>query len=155
MGTTKKVASRKPAASKPAAARAPRASAAGDDAKRAMCEALCAILKRQARDLLITQEGPLGMQVSLKQEVRGKPFWLGGVRVGKSYVSYHLMPVYMFPDLLAGLSPALRKRMQGKSCFNFREADPALMRELEALTKAGIARVKKDGAALLAKYGKT
>ena len=67
-----------------------------------MCEALCASLKRQAK------------------------------------------------DLLAGLSPALRKRMQGKSCFNFREADPALMRELESLTKAGIARVKQDGAALLA-----
>jgi hypothetical protein len=42
------------------------------------------------------------------------------VRKGKSYVSFHLIPVYMFPDLLKGLSPALEKRMQGKSCFNFK-----------------------------------
>ena len=63
----------------------------------------------------------------------------------KNYVSYYLMPVYIFPDLLTGISPELRRRMQGKSCFNFKDVDPALFKELAALTKAGFERYKKEG----------
>jgi hypothetical protein len=33
------------------------------------------------------------------------------------------------------MSPALKKRMQGKACFNFTEVDPALFRELKQLTE--------------------
>jgi hypothetical protein len=50
-------------------------------------------------------------------------------------VAFHLMPVYAKPELLHGISPELKKRMQGKSCFNFSSADETLLRELEALTK--------------------
>ncbi|MBI3914475.1 MAG: hypothetical protein HY327_09885 [Chloroflexi bacterium] len=53
------------------------------------------------------------------------------------------MPVYAFPDLLKNISPGLKKRMQGKSCFNFRAINEVEMRELERLTKAGAARFKK------------
>ena len=66
-----------------------------------------------------------------------EPMWFGGVRVGKAYVSYHLMPVYTHPKLAAKISPALKKRMQGKSCFNFKAVDEALFDELEALTREG------------------
>ena len=45
--------------------------------------------------------------------------WFAGTRLGKRYVSYYLMPVYVEPSLLDGISPELRRRMQGKSCFNF------------------------------------
>ena len=68
---------------------------------------------------------------------KGKPVLFGAVRLGKNYVSYYLMPVYMTPDLQKRISPELRKRMQGKSCFNFTEIDPALFRELATLTAAG------------------
>lgn len=34
--------------------------------------------------------------------------------------------------------------MQGKSCFNFRAPDAALFRELSALTKTGLARMKAE-----------
>ena len=74
-----------------------------------------------------------------------KPLYFGGVRTGRAYVSYHLMPVYMHPELLDGISPALRARMQGKSCFNFRAADPALFAELRRLTAAGFARFQAEG----------
>ena len=67
----------------------------------------------------------------------GKPVCFGAVRLGKNYVSYYLMPVYMSPDLQKRISLELRKRMQGKSCFNFTEIDPVLFRELAALTAAG------------------
>jgi hypothetical protein len=35
------------------------------------------------------------------------------------------------------MSPELKKRMQGKSCFNFKEVDKKLLSELSKLTKAG------------------
>jgi hypothetical protein len=63
-----------------------------------------------------------------------KPIFFGGVRIGKGYVSYYLMPVYG-PQLRVGISPALKKRMQGKACFNFTEVDPGLFKELEQLTR--------------------
>jgi hypothetical protein len=59
------------------------------------------------------------------------------VKVGKRYVSYHLMCVYLEPGLLAGVSPELTRRMQGKSCFNFTKVDDVLFDELEALTARG------------------
>ncbi len=70
---------------------------------------------------------------------KGKPLHFGAVRLGKNYVSYYLMPVYMSLDLQKRISPELRKRMQGKSCFNFTEIDPILFRELAALTRSGFA----------------
>ncbi|GFE65877.1 hypothetical protein [Litoreibacter roseus] len=69
----------------------------------------------------------------------------GGVEIRKAYVSAHLMPVYVHPDLLEGISPALKKRMQGKSCFNFKTPDTALFAELAGLIAAGIVRFEADG----------
>jgi hypothetical protein len=74
-----------------------------------------------------------------------KPVFFGAVRIGRSYVSYHLMPVYVKPELLNGLSPELRRRMQGKSCFNFKKIDKALFEELAALTEAGYLSFKQQG----------
>ncbi len=73
------------------------------------------------------------------------PLFFGAVKINKSYVSYHLMPVYVFPDLLEEISPALRRRMQGKSCFNFKTVDPRLFSELAMLTEAGFQRYREAG----------
>lgn len=75
----------------------------------------------------------------------GKPLWFGGVEIRKNYVSYHLMPVYLNPELLETTSAELRKRMQGKSCFNFKATDAALFAELAALTEAGFRDYEKNG----------
>src|SRR5437667_5051496 len=69
-----------------------------------------------------------------------QPLCFGGVRLGKAYVSFYLMSVYASPDLLKSMSPELKKRMQGKSCFNFKEVDEKLFKELKQLTKAGAAK---------------
>jgi hypothetical protein len=74
-----------------------------------------------------------------------KPLFFGAVQLKKSYVSFHLMPVYVKPDLLASLSPELKARMQGKSCFNFTEVEKPLFKELAVLTKAGFASYKEQG----------
>jgi hypothetical protein len=75
-----------------------------------------------------------------------KEYYFGAVFIQKRYVSYYLMPVYMFPELLDDISPELKKRMQGKSCFNFTRIDKKLMAELKRLTKKGFARFKQEGA---------
>ena len=74
-----------------------------------------------------------------------KPLCFGAVQMKKSYVSFHLMPVYVKPQLLASISPELKSRMQGKSCFNFSVVEPALIKELTALTKAGYASYLEQG----------
>jgi hypothetical protein len=74
-----------------------------------------------------------------------KPLFFGAVQIKKSYVSFHLMPVYLKPELLDGLSAGLKSRMQGKSCFNFSEVDKPLFKELASLTKASFASYKEQG----------
>lgn len=69
------------------------------------------------------------------------PITFAFLRVMKNYVSYYFMPVHA--GHLREMSPALKKRMQGKACFNFTEVDPALFKELKALTKQGYADWKK------------
>ncbi len=64
-----------------------------------------------------------------------RPFMFAAVRVGKGYVSFYLMCVYCKPEWIAEMSPGLKKRMQGKACFNFTTTDEGLFAELETLTK--------------------
>jgi len=68
------------------------------------------------------------------------PLMFAGVRLGKNYVSYHLFSVYASPDDVQTLSPDLKKRMQGKSCFNFAAVDEPLFKELAKITKVGAKR---------------
>ncbi|HEX6270031.1 MAG TPA: hypothetical protein VFZ43_07350 [Anaerolineales bacterium] len=71
-----------------------------------------------------------------------KQLFFGSAQIKKNYVSFYLMPVYMFPDLLKDVSPELRKRMQGKSCFNFKKVEPDLFSELAELTRKGVERYR-------------
>lgn len=66
------------------------------------------------------------------------------VQTGQAYVSYHLMGVAN-PRLLAGISKGLKARMQGKTCFNFKEHDEALFRELDRVTAQSIEALVKAG----------
>jgi hypothetical protein len=78
---------------------------------------------------------------------RGKPMFFAAVRASKAYVSFHLMPLYMNPKLNATISPELKRRMQGKSCFNFKTVDKELVKELKTLTAAGLESFKAFAAA--------
>ncbi|HEY3163078.1 MAG TPA: hypothetical protein VGJ71_01895 [Candidatus Limnocylindrales bacterium] len=99
---------------------------------------LKAILRRHADGLVITKDGPGGMALEIPG-LEGKPWgYVGGTRLGKNYVSFYLMPVYVSPELDAAVSPALRKRKQGKACFNFAKVDEPLLAELETLAGRGI-----------------
>ena len=74
-----------------------------------------------------------------------KELFFGAVQIKKNYVSFYLMPLYMYPDLLGNISPELKKHMQGKSCFNFKKVEKSLLDELSKLTKQGFERFMKDG----------
>lgn len=68
-------------------------------------------------------------------ETNKKPEFFGAVQVKKSYVAVHLMPVYYYPELLDNLSEELKKQMQGKSCFNFKDIDNESFEELKSLAE--------------------
>ena len=75
-----------------------------------------------------------------------KQLFFGSAQIKKNYVSFYLMPVYMFPELLTDISPELKKHMQGKSCFNFKKVEPSLFKELAALTRKGAEKLKEESA---------
>ncbi len=69
----------------------------------------------------------------------GYVLMFGAVEIKARYVSYHLMPVYMAPAGALPISESLRKRMQGKACFNFTRVDEDLFAELADLTQRAAA----------------
>jgi len=73
-----------------------------------------------------------------------KQLFFGSAQVKKNYVSFYLMPVYMYPDLLEGISPELKKHMQGKSCFNFKKVEPDLFSELAELTRKSVEKFQQE-----------
>lgn len=99
---------------------------------------LRSILEPYAKKMYVSADTDVWYGLDLAPEAERVPAtWFGAVRRGKRYVSYYLMPVYGDPRLLDDASPELRKRMQGKSCFNFARIDEPLFAELSELTRRG------------------
>ena len=110
----------------------------------AILYALKPVFEKHADRLTVCNDSRMGYMLNTKSpspfpQHKGEPMFFGAVRVGKAYVSFHLMPLYMCPELTAGMSTELRKRMQGKTCFNFKtQPPPALIAELDVLTDRSI-----------------
>ncbi len=99
---------------------------------------LRSIILGVAGDLVIVRDEPGDLHIDTRHVMKNnKPLFFGAVNIKKRYVGYHLMPVYVRPALLDGVSDGLRARMQGKSCFNFTRRDAPMFKELEIVTKAG------------------
>ena len=105
--------------------------------------ALKKVFDRCAKRLVVKTDNPANYTLVTNKpspfpQHNGHPLEFGSVKIGKAYVSFHLMPLYM---TVQKISPELKQRMQGKSCFNFRSAPgPELLAELKALTEAGLKR---------------
>jgi hypothetical protein len=116
----------------------------------AVHDRLRSILRRHADSFHVAADSGAGMTLELPG-YEGKPWgYAAGTRMGKRYVSYYLMSVYARPELTASMSPELRRRMQGKSCFNFAMIDEDLFLELADLTErvlAGHAAVVEEALA--------
>ena len=106
-------------------------------------EALKAIFTPYADRLHVKADSPTNYALYSRvpspfPQHKGHGMYFGSVEIGKAYVSFHLMPLYMNEPLTATISPALKKRMQGKTCFNFKSVpDAALLQELKRLTGDG------------------
>lgn len=105
---------------------------------RATFEALKLLLKPYEKSCVVQESGPLGYCLYTRKAIyQGKPLYFAGASIKKNYVSFYLMTVYGSPEERAKISPALKKRMQGKACFNFTSVESELMSELAALVKSG------------------
>ena len=80
------------------------------------------------------EPGNVVVKTPLNEPGKKEPAWFGAVQLKKNYVSVHLMPLYCLPSLRENVSPELQRRMQGKSCFNFKKLERELFDALEALT---------------------
>ena len=108
-------------------------------------EQLKTILKPYAKLLTVTIDSSDGYSLDGPYSEKWKKhIFFGAAQIKKNYVSFYLMPVYMYPELARQISPALKKHMQGKSCFNFKKAAPGLFKELAALAKAGYKRFAQE-----------
>lgn len=118
-------------------------------------DALREVLRVRASTLTVTFDTPMryGLEAAIGPatlaawggKARRNAISVAWVERGKTYVSYHLMGLDGNSALLARLSPALKARMQGKTCFNFRETNSALFAELGDVTEAAIAGLRRAG----------
>ena len=108
-------------------------------------ERLRGILKPYAPNLTITQDTSdyYSLDGHSSQKFK-KTLFFGSAQIKKNFVSFYLMPIYMYPEMLETISPELKKRMQGKSCFNFSKVDETVFNELAALVKNGFERFKNE-----------
>jgi hypothetical protein len=113
--------------------------------------ALKPVLASQARRLSVQTDKATEYTLMTKSpspfpQHKGRPMWFGALKVGKAYVSYHLLALYMNPALTKTVSPELKKRMQGKACFNFKVTPaPATVAELKRLTAAAVKHYATEG----------
>ena len=104
------------------------------------------ILRRHSEGLTVTDDAPTRYTLTGGcHPTHKKPTDIAWIRIGKNYVSFHHMGIYGCEKLREGLSPTLKARMQGRSCFNFKKPDEALFKELEQMTVHGFAAFRKAG----------
>ena len=109
----------------------------------AVFSALREILNLYRDDLAIKTDKPGHFWLETRSpSLNGRRLFFAAAKIKMKYVSYYLTPLFMFPELSTRISPALRKTMQGQSCFNFSSVDLECLQELESLTQAGFYALK-------------
>jgi hypothetical protein len=134
----KKTPTKEPVAKKPIAKKSATKKPTDTTEFPAVFARLKAILQPYAPRMVVVKDDKTWYYLDTKLIGKNKrPVMFAATRVGKAYVSFYLMCVYCDPKWVAEMSPALKRRMQGKACFNFTGLDESLFAELEALTKTG------------------
>ena len=64
--------------------------------------------------------------------------WFAFVKPASKHVGFYLLPIANDAALLESLSPALRKRLTGKSVFTFASVDEAVFDRARRRRRAGI-----------------
>ena len=118
-------------------------------------ELLCAMLRDHAEGLTVAEDSAnrfcleavpgLATLAAWGGKARRPAIPVAWVERGKTYVGYHLMGLNGNSALVDRLSDGLKARMQGKTCFNFRRASEAPLDELNEVTAASIAALRRAG----------
>jgi hypothetical protein len=107
---------------------------------------LRSILKKYEPQLTLKVDKPDNYYLDAAYSEKWKKvLFFASVQIRKNYVSYYFMPIYMCDELQAAIPDGLKKRMQGKACFNFTRIEPSQARELAQLTRKGFDKWKKLG----------
>ncbi|MEO8470397.1 MAG: hypothetical protein ABI573_12115 [Chloroflexota bacterium] len=85
-----------------------------------------------------------GIEVLRRPGARGHD-WFAEVQPAEGAVKLNFLPMHAHPELLDGISPALRRCKTGASVFRFAALDDALAAEVSALLERGF-RVYAAGA---------
>jgi hypothetical protein len=100
--------------------------------------ALKPLLQKRVDDLAVGTDTPKVYKLVARRpspfpQHRGRPLEFGTVALRRKYVVFELMPLYMNPALVRGLSVGLKKRLH-RTCFRFqRMPDPEVIAELDRL----------------------
>jgi hypothetical protein len=118
-------------------------------------ETLRGLLRAHSAGLMITADTPARFCLEATPGPATLAAWGGKLRKptipvawvarSKTYVSYHLMALGGNAALVDRLSPSLRARMRGKTCFNFQRPESALFAELGDVTRASIEGFRRGG----------
>jgi len=100
-------------------------------------DALRIVMLNAAPMMVVARDEPgnLLLQATWTEKRKTVPFFFGQVMVRKSYVAFHLMPLYYCPQLESHVTEALRVRRQGKTCFNVKRIDEIVCTDLRHLTE--------------------
>jgi hypothetical protein len=103
------------------------------------------IMAEHAGAVDVVDDGPAGYRLSTRLVRKdGYALVFGAAEIKKRYVSYQLMPVCMAAGGVLPISAQLRRRMQGKACFNFTRIDEGLFFELSDLTRLSMTVVRSS-----------
>lgn len=115
---------------------------AASEAFPAVFQALRDLMIEAAPGMVITADTDccLTLKTTWTEARTGEPAWFGWLALKKSYIAYHILPLYCLPELNALVPASLQKKRHGKTCFAFKKIDPALFKDLRALTVAAAAQ---------------
>jgi hypothetical protein len=99
---------------------------------------LRALMLAAAPGMVVTADTPttFTLKTAWLEKRTKEPAWFGWIAIKKSYVAYHVMPLYTLAALNDFVPASLEKRRQGKTCFNFKKADSDVFEHISRLTKA-------------------
>lgn len=105
--------------------------------------ALRALLRDYQGDFVVKADKPNHCCLETRaHSLNGRCLLFASAKIKKNYVSFYLPPLYIFPELASRMSPGLRGKLQGHSCFNFTALDQDCLAELKRLTQAGFLILK-------------
>ena len=115
-------------------------------AKETVFSDLKAMLEKYSSKLVCTENTSEAFNLNTGHIMKNKrPLYFGGVKLNKSNVSYHLMPIYVFPELHVHIGPKLKPLLKGKSCFNIKQLGDDIIGELNYLTDMCYEKYETEG----------